>query len=101
MRECSNCHFCDVVYPGRPCFNTGCLYDSDHPAWHPKTNGDKVREMTDEELVKLYTKTSWEDKFFPACATDPDNECSHRYISCESCPNTFANWLGAEAEAEE
>lgn len=102
MNGCLNYHFGPMSpedAPDLPCFKkSGCFDDPDHPAWQPKTNGDRVREMTDAELVKLYTKTSWDDKFFPACASDPDNECSHRNITCESCPNTFANWLGAEAE---
>lgn len=102
MKKCLNCHFGNVAYPGRPCFSTRCFSDPDRPAWKPKTNGDRIREMTNEELVKLWM-TNWDDKYLllPACASDPGIGCAHQDYVCGSCPETFRKWLETEIEEGE
>lgn len=74
------------------------------PDWEPMTNGDRVRQMTNEELMKLWSTEKFDDKYFPGCAADPeavDNDrCKWMNYTCELCPLTFYNWLEAEMEDE-
>lgn len=50
------------------------------------TNGDKIRSMSNEELVKLINKSS--------CIYC--NGCNNMYDSCEQ---AIENWLGSECES--
>ena len=67
----------------------------------PETNGDRVRKMTDEQLRDLWNRTFNED-MFPSddVCSDGRYTCKWLNYSCECCPETFFNWLQAEAEDE-
>ena len=58
----------------------------------PKTNGDKIREMADEELAKIYASASYCDicHVRAACFSDVD--------ATKSCYERFLEWLRSPAE---
>lgn len=62
------------------------------------TNGDRVRQMSDEELAELWDGFEYDRKYVPECFENGD--CDHEGYVCECCPKTFLNWLKAEAEGE-
>ena len=61
------------------------------------TNGDKVRQMTNDELEKLWSM-EFEDRFIPECSQSGEDSCRYWNYRCEACPATFRNWLDAEVE---
>lgn len=60
--------------------------------YEPKTNADKIREMSDEELAELLFNKSRCDNCFANC-NDKDN-CP----SLGSCYSRHLEWLQSEAE---
>ena len=58
----------------------------------PKTNADKIRAMTDEELAKIYESASYCDICLvrAACVSDVD--------ACKSCYERFLGWLRSPVE---
>ena len=56
------------------------------------TNGDKVRQMTDEQLRDLWTRLEFE---IPVCDFD---KCEYQDFSCSCCPKAFYEWLKKEAK---
>jgi len=95
VKDCSNCHIEHKHLPD--CWDyistTNCRN------WQPETNGDKVRQMTDDELAELWGQTMFPEKYHAGCEKCEKNE------SCEflwyACPETFRNWLKAPAEESE
>lgn len=71
IKECPNCD--------------GDLVDE------PISNADRIRAMTDEELVKLFTLRDT----YCCPAAKGDIEACRAYWSCETC---FSDWLKREAE---
>lgn len=61
------------------------------------TNGDCVRQMTNSDLMELWSVERFDDRFQPECAKD-GRGCQYWNFACESCPLTFRNWLDAEVE---
>ena len=98
-KDCVNCHW--GLQPGGAsrCFEgVNCFANREHPNWTPETNGDRVRKMTDRELADLWGETADMDPaFIPECGDDVVR-CKWANFLCESCPETFFNWLQAEAE---
>ena len=96
MKSCENCHYEKITsFDMSPCFEAGggCFNDKNKPNWTPLTNGDKVREMTDSDLVELWSVTEWDDKYLPECANDETIGCAYVNFTCKGCPLTFGNWL--------
>ena len=75
-KSCSNCHKSFMEYGSAPDCNSDCMFSFDHPAWEPMTNGDRVREMTDEDLAWLYS------------GSELDTRCREKFL----------DWLKAPAE---
>lgn len=61
----------------------------------PKTNSDRIRAMTDEELAKIYASASYCDTcpLRAACFSDVD--------ACKSCYERFLDWLRSPVEDSE
>lgn len=55
------------------------------------TNGDKVRNMTDEELAELL-------EFRLCCIEEIDFECPFRIVTNCDCKKAFLYWLKHEFE---
>ena len=52
-RNCTTCHHF-IPFRDPPCFGKGgCYYSREYICWQPKTNGDMVREKSDDELASL------------------------------------------------
>ena len=67
------------------------------------TNGDKVRQMTNDELQELWSTVSFPTEYVPDCFfghvdEDDDDYCEYPIAECHTCPLTFRNWLDAEVE---
>ena len=95
MKNCENCHYGKIEnFSMEPCFSAqgGCFNSKYKFAWIPMTNGDKVREMTDSDLVELWSVTEWDDKYLPECAKTGEG-CQYYDFTCKACPLTFGNWL--------
>lgn len=97
IRSCSNCHFSNTIR--KDCFDR-CFDDPEHPDWSPQTNGDRVRQMTDDELEKLWGIQKFGDEYLPECA-DKNGECQYWNYTCELCPATFRKWLEGVADVDE
>ncbi len=71
----------------KSCSNDDCIWNET-----PKTNADRIRAMSDEELVKAFTS-------FTSCFNCPINNCKVRFtmekIGCEL---NWLDWLKQEAE---
>ena len=63
--------------------------------YRKKTNADRIRNMTDEELVKEFIETMDDEMFFncPVCKTKTESECFAS--NCEKC---WVEWLKQEVE---
>ena len=57
------------------------------------TNADKIRAMSDEELVELIYSDACRQQYYKT-----DNELCSRYNSCTDC---WLDWLKQEAKGEE
>lgn len=91
-RDCSNCHIDRIPYVWEaPCYHNpkGC------GKWTPLLNIDRVHEMSEEELVRLWGSNGFEAKYVPDCGS----ECKWTDFVCDCCPETFRNWLRGEVEA--
>ena len=64
------------------------------------TNGDKVRQMTNDELQELWAVTDFPTEHIPDCYFGHVDEdyCEYPNWDCKACPLTFRNWLDAEVE---
>ena len=99
-KTCCNCHWGQIPGHVDQCCSDNCFDNIQHPNWKPLTNGDMVRKMTDRELADLWGETADMDPaFIPECGDDVVR-CKWANFLCESCPETFFNWLQAEAEDE-
>ena len=89
-RNCENCHRWRLNYSKALC--------NANPAtcgkWIPLLNIDRVHEMSEEELVKLWGSNGFEAKYVPDCGS----ECKWTDFVCDCCPETFRNWLRGEVE---
>ena len=58
-----------------------------------RTNADRIRAMSDEELVKEFIETMADEMFFncPVCKTKTESECFAS--NCEKC---WVEWLKQE-----
>ena len=58
-----------------------------------KTNADRIRNMTDEEIFDLFTEVMGGERFFycPACREKTESECF-----ASNCANCFMEWLKQE-----
>lgn len=72
------------------------IMDKDYPLIHkfiteskPKTNADRIRNMSDEELADWINAQN----ICEQCAYEPENVCME-----EPCTNGILQWLRAEAE---
>ena len=85
------CRVCGRIIPyGHVCLSCGDYDDQQRfAADKPKTNGDRIRQMTDEELAKLLCLVK--DKLCFACAYTRIEDCTG--ISCE---NARLEWLRKE-----
>ena len=75
------------------------IMDKDYPLIHkfiaeskPKTNADRIRNMSDEELVELITELNKE-----CLAGIGKCDCS-TYKTCQKCDMEVKKWLQSEAE---
>lgn len=59
------------------------------------TNADKIRNMSDEELVELITRLNKE-----CLAGIGECDCS-KYKTCQNCNVEVKNWLQSEVKVEE
>ena len=65
----------------------------------PKTNADRIRNMSDEELAEFIQKM--ESTCFVDCIRYADKDCGQGKISCKDCRAkalTILEWLQSEAE---
>lgn len=92
MKSCDNCHLRFARLQN--CWDK--IGDENCPYWEPETNGDKVRQMNNDELVELWGKV------FPGQFAANCNECKEDYYRCGfyncNCPKAFKNWLEAVAD---
>ena len=58
------------------------------------TNGDRIREMTDDQLVKLFTAFEYDGKPFFTCPAYVEN---HDCVTTD-CRECFLKWLKQEAD---
>ena len=60
------------------------------------TNADRLRAMTDEELVELFTNnTIYDGRYFVVCPSNPEGDCIT--ADCREC---FLRWLKQEYKGE-
>ena len=99
-KDCGNC-----FYSGRPSYEYPCSactssYDNPPTKWElksePKTNGDRIRAMTDEELAawgKVQIGCGFD--FFP-CGVVCDGKCES--YDNETCKAKILKWLQQPVE---
>ena len=93
MKEYVNCQHCinkRCARYGGPYGYTFCdSYIQDTPK--EKTNADRIRAMSDEELAKFIPNWSYTD----AC------KCGEHYVDCNNeCEKCVADWLQQPAEED-
>lgn len=80
METCVNCK-----YAGRPTYKSPCSecqgYNK-YEAVEIRTNGDRIRAMSDEEIAEFFGKT-------PICERIPIEKCSEY----DACPDCWFAWL--------
>lgn len=96
-QSCERCkHELKDGKKGSPCFDCGI----EAKGYEPKTNADRIRYMTDEELAKLLCKSLSEidEKLDCKYCDEPLNE----YGSCTcKCEKLCLQWLQAEVKEGE
>ena len=99
-KDCTTCHWGHEPGGASRCFEgVNCFAKREHPNWTPETNGDRVRKMTDEQLRDLWGKLEFDPEYIPDGCGDT-TDCEWPDFHCRACPETFFNWLQAEAENE-
>ena len=98
MKDCSTCHY-DNIADAR-CFDgVGCFDNPEHPNWEPKTNYDRIADMSEDDLVKLWAVTEFDEKYIADCyCGDGKGHCTYPDFDCKACPETFRNWLRSTAD---
>jgi len=87
MKSCDNCHLRFAKLQN--CWDK--IADDNCPYWEPETNGDRVRQMTDEELAELWSCTLFPEKYQANCKEcKRDDNCEFSWYAC---PETFRSWL--------
>ena len=76
MADCRKCKHNYKPPTCEPKCNRMCDGESD---FKPKTNADKIRSMSDEELAELFTKLAWNSEV-------------------QTTPLKYLDWLQSEAE---
>ena len=76
MVDCRKCRHNYKPPTCEPKCNRLCDGESD---FKPKTNADKIRSMSDEELAELFTKLAWNSEV-------------------QTTPLKYLDWLQSEAE---
>ena len=94
VKTCAFCEKTDgMCYtsnpPKRKCTITGKFHEYDHICDVPITNADRIRAMSDEELVKFINH-------FNICDLRTNDECKMSYCAC--CEVCVMDWLQAPAE---
>lgn len=89
-RDCENCHRGRLKYDQALCNANPATCEK----WTPLLNIDRVHEMSEEELVKLWGANGFEAKYVPDCGS----ECKWTDFACDCCPETFRNWLRGEVD---
>lgn len=111
MAKCKNCkhmiyqkvvfNYTTTEYPYCPAFEE-CLDDIDKEivcsGFEGITNADRIRSMTDEELVKLLIGSCSESMGMEHCPHD-DEFLSAKYLK-NSCSNCVMEWLKSEVGCE-
>jgi hypothetical protein len=93
---CENCIFVDEPIDKDPCQECNRAFLAQHikPNFvskrKPKTNADRIRAMTDEELAEFFQNTTFCDSCFIN-----KNECGTESYSCIQ---RWLDWLKQEAE---
>lgn len=67
----------------------------------PKTNADRIRAMTDEELADAMLKVDELSDYVPFCGNNEEcNEMMNRgeLIQPDMCKKCLMNWLGKEVD---
>lgn len=59
-------------------------------------NIDRVHNMTEDQLVQLWSVKRFDGDYI----RDNCQECEWSDFDCDSCPETFRNWLGAELDPQ-
>lgn len=70
-----------------------CLYKDCPYRTEPKTNGDRIRAMSDEELASFM--------MYPVCKyTGCKGDCTEKNIGVTGCRKKILNWLQQPAKEE-
>lgn len=91
MRDngCSGCKYEHLKGSEKPCCDCANMYMD---KYEPITNADKIRNMSDEELIELITGLSKH-----CLAGIGECDCS-TYETCQNCNMEVKKWLQSEAE---
>ena len=82
---CKSCEYGDRNCPGVATYVFGC---AQYEKRNPRTNGDRIRAMTDEELAKYLEGFGGTP---PTCDTDGERD----YKKCRDC---WLDWLKQEVQ---
>ena len=90
--------FCDTCGHRYSTICSSCATLNGVPVKYEKkkrTNADRIRAMSDEELVKEFIDTMSDEMFFncPVCKTKTESECFAS--NCEKC---WVEWLKQETD---
>lgn len=96
MRKCMKCHSHDIIESEKGIYCCNCGWDSEKEQYaKKKTNADRIRSMSDEELAELLD--SVDNGGIRALDVDyPCDECTQK-TECEDC---FKEWLQSEVEKQ-
>ena len=92
QRDCDNCKYAET-----PAFFEPCASCGGSSYWEPevKTNGDRIRSMTDEEMAKyLYYNLTYG-------GSPPDANCDCVHVPAEACEKCWLDWLKEEVKEGE
>ena len=81
MKNCDNCRYVTTSFDVPPC--SECVCES---KWEQPTNADRIRSMTDEELVKLLNNS------LATCPPNTAKERTCRYPG-RNCKQCWLEWL--------
>lgn len=92
---CDKCKYHTKKEDEYPC--NKCIHNAVEKFEPSFTNGDRIREMTDEELIKIimcpYDTCGNPEEIMPCIREDGEQEC----VGPEECNKCIMNWLQAES----
>lgn len=94
----NTCACCGAIIPEGRQICLLCEGENEVQQFHPiapvRTNGDRIRQMTDEELAALIAN---ENDFCSLCAYNSDLLC---FKQPEACTHGFYEWLKQEVSED-